>query len=126
MSGLASTRGCRPILLVALAAVWSSSAAARTFAPEADQIRSASEKAAAVTGKVEDPSGAVIVGAAVTLTPAGPGERFEATTDPKGVFRFESVPDGSYVLLVFRDGFAPYTSAVVIGTGEMAPLDVRL
>lgn len=92
----------------------------------ADPQSGKTQKTFVITGKVGDPSRAVIVGAAVSLTPTGSGERLETTTDPNGVFRIQNVPEGSYVLLVFRDGFAPLTRDVIVGPEEPPTLDVQL
>jgi iron complex outermembrane receptor protein len=118
----------RTILIVAVVASWSTSAGAWSPAMEDSGQRgtTATQRIAVVSGKVEDPSGAVIVGATVTLTPSGAGERYEATTDTKGVYRFDHVQEGSYVALVFRDGFAPLTQEVVIAPEQTVTLDFKL
>ena len=59
-----------------------------------------------VIGTVKDPSGAVVPGAAVTLTSAA-GEKREATAASDGTFRFALVPPGAYGLAVSAKGFAP-------------------
>ena len=127
MSGLGSTRAVRAILLATLATNGVTSASARSLVEDSrQQGASAPQRAAAVSGKVEDASGAVIVGATVTLTPTGAGERHETTTDTKGVYRFERVQEGSYLILVFRDGFAPLTRDVVIAPEQAVILDFKL
>ncbi len=77
-----------------------------------------------VTGKVIDTSGAVIVGAAVTLT-AGNNRR-EATTDTRGLYRFDRLPPGTYTILAFRDGFSPQVQDVVVPAGKVVTLDLKL
>jgi iron complex outermembrane receptor protein len=119
VAGLASTRVVRTILIVAIVAIvasWGTSAGAWLPAVEASAQHgtTAAQRNVAVSGKVEDASGAVIVGATVTLTPSGAGERHETTTDTKGVYRFDHVQEGPYLILVFRDGFAPLTREVII------------
>src|SRR6266851_7424788 len=127
MAGLAFTRAFRSILLAAVAANWATSAGARPLMEDLrQQGTTAPQRTAAVSGKVEDPSGAVIVGATVTFTPTGAGERHETTTDTKGVYRFERVQEGSYLILVFRDGFAPLTREVVIAPEQTLTLDFKL
>jgi iron complex outermembrane receptor protein len=118
----------RTILLVVVAASWGTYAGARPLAIEISDQRgtTATQRTASVSGKVEDPSGAVIVGANVTLTPTGAGERHETATDTKGVYRFDHVQEGSYLALAFRDGFAPLTRELVIAPEQEVALDFKL
>ncbi|HEX9502567.1 MAG TPA: carboxypeptidase-like regulatory domain-containing protein, partial [Thermoanaerobaculia bacterium] len=78
---------------------------------------------AIVGGKVVDPSGAVVVGATVTLT-AG-NHRFETTSDSQGRYHFDQVPPGSYTILAFHEGFSPKTQEVVTAIQPVA-LDLKL
>ncbi|MDE3153925.1 MAG: TonB-dependent receptor, partial [Acidobacteriota bacterium] len=55
---------------------------------------------------VRDPSGAVIVGAAVTVTAAG-GARREGKTGPNGEATFEGLAPGRYDVRATADGFEP-------------------
>ncbi len=77
-----------------------------------------------VTGKVVDPSGAAIVGATVTLT-AGNNHR-ETTSDTRGLYRFDQLPPGTYIILALRDGFSPRTQDVVVPAGQVVTLDLPL
>jgi iron complex outermembrane receptor protein len=79
----------------------------------------------AVHGLVKDSSGAVLVGAVVTLNGNGSGLSREAATDGRGRFRFEGVPTGGYTITAFRDGFAPVTQELTVG-GEDISLDLSL
>ena len=99
-----SRRAARTALVAVIVASCGPSATAWAFATTSPDQRGAetTQKVAAISGKVEDPSGAVIAGATVSLTPTGAGERYETTTDPNGVYHFERVPEGSYLALVFR------------------------
>src|SRR5215468_5779842 len=83
-----SKRAVHMPLIVLVAAGVGFGGPVHAFAPTgAGQRGSAStQKLAVVSGKVGDPSGAVIVGAKISLTPTGAGERFETTTDPKGIY----------------------------------------
>lgn len=60
------------------------------------------EQPAVVTGLVQDSAGATLAGAGVRL--AGSPHRQEA--DAQGAFRFDSLPAGSYTLLVEQPGYA--------------------
>lgn len=59
--------------------------------------------AAALTGAVRDPSGAVIVGAKVVLEAATP---LNTLTDVRGRFSFDCVSSGAHTLRISADGFA--------------------
>ncbi len=65
-----------------------------------------------VTGTVQDSSGAMIRGAAVTLTSVETGIRLPTSSNETGVYRFDAVDLGAYDLLVTHPGFQAY-----IGTG---------
>jgi tetratricopeptide (TPR) repeat protein len=73
-----------------------------------------------VTGVVElasDTSRSTAAGARVVL--GGNGRRFEATTDPKGAFRFDPVPAGTYTLVAVSGSLKPYILTLnVTSAGE--------
>ena len=61
-----------------------------------------------MTGEVSDTSGAVVVGALVTLTNSATGLKFAQTTNSAGVYRFASLPPGPGYEAVFSfTGFSP-------------------
>lgn len=66
----------------------------------------------AVTGVVIDESGAVVVGAQVTLTPTGGGASLVAVTDTDGAFAFVDIPVAGvsqrYDMRVVATGFGQY------------------
>jgi len=59
--------------------------------------------AATISGRVYDPSGAVVPGAAVQLSSAGAAKKESSGAD--GTFRFQSLTAGSYDLTVAVPGF---------------------
>lgn len=61
-----------------------------------------------VTGSVVDSSGAVIVGARVTLTNTGTSEAQTTASDTAGNFRFLLLPPGTYVLETSNAGFKTF------------------
>lgn len=64
---------------------------------------------AMVSGLVEDSTGAVIPGAAVTLQNARTAAKETTRSNGAGSFTFSSVPSGDYSLTVVRTGFESYT-----------------
>ena len=61
-----------------------------------------------VLGVVTDPSGNVVVGAAVTLINEGTGDQRTGKTDATGGFSFPSVLPGTYAVTVENAGFQKY------------------
>jgi iron complex outermembrane recepter protein len=80
-----------------------------------------------VSGIVRDPAGATISGATVKLS-SQKAAAFAAstTTDANGVFRFNDVPEGKYLLSIAAAGFAERTQALVIAGGDSRNLDLTL
>ena len=81
-----------------------------------------------VSGWVQDPAGAPVPGASVSLL--SPQGAIAATTrcDPAGAFRFDAVPSGSYVLTAGSAGFATRRLAVRVGadrTVEALAVDLQ-
>ena len=62
---------------------------------------------ATVQGRVEDPSGASIAAAQVTIENSRTGARTTAASSASGEFRFNTLAAGEYVLTTAADGFAP-------------------
>ena len=65
-----------------------------------------------VTGTVADPSGGVIVAAAVELRQSVTGFHQRQLTDANGAFRFNGVPHNNYQLAVAAPGFSPQSHPV--------------
>jgi hypothetical protein len=93
-------------------------AGARFGIPQQAQADSAGQTEApstSVSGTVLDPSGSFIPGADVSLIATNGRPIAKTTSDGKGEFRFEKVPQGKYQVRVtsmgFRDGVAPVTIA---------------
>lgn len=77
-------------------------------------------------GRVTDITGALIVGANVTITGAGGAER-TAQTNRTGEFVFNNLQPGIYTVRVASQGFTPYENAQVeINAGRGTALDVTL
>ncbi len=79
-----------------------------------------------VLGVVRDASGAVVMGANVSLTSAG-GVRRDTTTDASGHYAFSLVPPGTYRVDVAKAGFSTVSvQSVVVRITETTTLDLRL
>jgi hypothetical protein len=80
-----------------------------------------------VTGTVTDPTGAAVPGAAVTVTSADTGEKFNTTTSDKGEYTVPSIPAGTYQVLVTKAGFkAEAVEKVGLLVGVPGTVDVKL
>ena len=76
-------------------------------------------------GQVLDPSGAVVPGAAVTLTEGPAVLNVQSGND--GVYTFKSIPPGSYTLTVQANGFADFSkTGIVVAAGQTRQLNVSL
>src|ERR1035438_2488200 len=82
--------------------------------------------AGTVGGKVADPSGAVVVGAVVTLHNPLTNYRQSVRTDGNGVYRFTNVPLNSYHLGVGATGFAKFEQDVAVRSTVPLTQDVEL
>jgi hypothetical protein len=79
-----------------------------------------------VTGTVTDPTGRVVVGAAVTASDTQRGVVFKATTNGAGLYRL-SMPIGNYTLLVDAQGFDKVTHpAFELELGQTDQFDFKL
>ena len=91
------------------------------FAPKV----SAQSRTGTLTGNVEDPTGAVIPGAAITL--ARHGQIFKATSGPAGQYAFRNLAPGAYSVSATQSGFAPLTNAsVTIAAGQAKMMNLTL
>lgn len=80
-----------------------------------------------LTGVVNDPSGAVVANAKVSLRDAASGSERTTTTDSQGYYTFASVPVGTYDLSVEAAGFQGYkASGIALGGGEKRNVNVSL
>lgn len=67
-----------------------------------------------LVGTVTDSSGAVIQGAAATLTNTGTGERRTSPTGADGIYRFVNLVPGNYKMEVEHAGFKHYTQDQIL------------
>ena len=79
-----------------------------------------------ITGKVTDPNGAVVTGAAVTLSSVETGAQRTATTNDEGVYTITNLQPGTYEVVVEAANFAKSTQRVQVTVGAKASLETAL
>jgi iron complex outermembrane receptor protein len=86
------------------------------------------QQGATLSGRVTDPRGAAVGGAAVTLHErARTRARLSTVTDAEGAYRFERLAPGEYIVEAEGAGFAPGAAqAVSVGRDSEISLDLRL
>lgn len=78
-------------------------------------------------GQVEDPAGASVGNATVTLENAQNGRKLTLRTPPQGIFHFSNLPVGEYSMTVAAAGFATYSvSPIRIDIGRLIRVPVKL
>ena len=102
-----------------LAVVFAGVAAPGAFAQETVNF-------ASVSGRVTDPSGAVVSGAQVAARQTGTNVTATAVTDGEGRFRFPYLRVGSYDITVHDAGFADATRHLTLTLGSAFDLPVSL
>jgi len=80
-----------------------------------------------ITGQVTDPSGAVVVGAAVTAENTGTAVKTSAKTNATGVYTIRFLPIGTYTVTVEAAGFATENVAPFpLEIDQTAKFDIQL
>ncbi len=80
-----------------------------------------------LSGKVEDPTDAVIPGAVVTIQSVKNGTERKTETDPLGRFQFQDLAVGQYTISITRDGFAEFHGKFSVTPGKLAAsVDARM
>ena len=81
----------------------------------------------ALTGTVTDPTGGVVVGAAVAVSSKATGQERTATTDAAGIYTFSLLSPGNYSVKFSASGFKTQTvESVTINVTETAVLNQKL
>src|SRR5262245_36758120 len=81
---------------------------------------------ATLSGVVEDPTGAAITDAKVTITNLHDNQSSAVTTDEQGRFRFPYLRVGTYRLRIERNGFATVERELTLSLGETVDLAVHM
>ena len=80
-----------------------------------------------ISGKVVDPTGAVIPAARVTATEESTGKQSQATTALNGEYRFPALPVGKYSVKFEARGFRTETKApIAVDPDKMNEVDISL
>src|SRR2546421_12211350 len=81
----------------------------------------------AIGGTVQDPRGAVVQNAAVTVKNEETNAEKNGTTDSEGRYRIVQLQPGNYTVTVSGSGFATFTQQkVVVEVGRITPIDAAL
>ena len=80
-----------------------------------------------VSGTVKDPSGAIILGAAVTSTSVSDGARRAVTTNEQGYFLIPTLQPGEYKVVIESPGFRNFVvERVSVAVGQNVRVDASL
>jgi hypothetical protein len=79
-----------------------------------------------INGTVSDASGAVIVGANVSLKNVLTNETSSTTSNGSGIYTFSLLKPGDYTLTITRQGFKTVTENVTVVLGQVVPNNVTL
>jgi len=87
----------------------------------------AQEFRSTLTGKVTDPSGAVVVNVKVTAIKSDTNSRFETVTNSDGLYTIPFLPPGPYSVTAEASGFKKYLqSGIQIGSDTRVSQDIPL
>jgi len=90
-------------------------------------VRAAFPQTASLTGRVADPSGAVIQGARVNVESAATGISVSTLTNTEGFYNVPSLQPGRYAITVTKEGFVPLKqSGLELQVQQAARLDLTL
>ncbi len=90
-------------------------------------VATAQDATGRVTGEVTDPSGAVVVGAKITVTEVSTGVTRDTVTGNDGIYQVLQVPIGRYTVAVETPGFRKtLTSQATLRINETLRVDVKL
>jgi hypothetical protein len=82
---------------------------------------------ARLSGVITDSSGAVVVGATITIRDVGTGYTQTTSSTPAGQYAFPSLPVGNYQITVSMAGYTSYVQkGIVLSLGQAATQNVQL
>jgi hypothetical protein len=89
-------------------------------------VMAQSEVTGGINGTVTDPSGAVIAGAAVTLTSPATGTTLSTESAATGAYSFGLVKPGTYTLTFSKSGFKQTSEPVNVELGQTLMFNAKL
>ncbi len=90
-------------------------------------VLSAQEVSAGITGRVTDPSGAIIAGATVTIKDVSRGTTWSNPTNAEGIYAFPRIPPGTFEIKVEMQGFkTAIRDSVVLEMNQRARIDIPM
>ena len=90
-------------------------------------VAAKAQQSSSIDGLITDGSGGAVANAQVTLTDAGQGTVFTATTNSVGEYSIPALQAGTYTLLVTAAGFEKYeASGIVLRVSRTEKLDAKL
>ena len=97
------------------------------FAVASPSIWSQFAQRGGIGGLVEDPTGALVPGAKVTLVQLGQNQTRQITSDAQGHYEFDNLVAGQYLLIAAAPGFSTAKSeAVTVNIGTITSYNFKL
>src|SRR4051794_39286905 len=82
---------------------------------------------AQLTGRVTDPSQAIIPGAEISVTSADTGITREVKSNADGYFTVPALPSGTYTMVTRSTGFNPVSrSGITLNEGQVLRYDIKM
>ncbi len=79
-----------------------------------------------IAGTVTDPSGAVVIGATITVTSVDNGSVFTTKTGTTGAYRAPTLKPGDYTLVISQTGFRTTKEKVTVALGSVTTANLQL
>jgi len=80
-----------------------------------------------IEGTLTDPSGAVVVGAKVTITELATGRILNLSTTTAGIFVARALPPGAYKVQISASGFREFVDPeVIVEAGKVVKISPQL
>lgn len=79
-----------------------------------------------IVGTLSDPSGALIIGATVTISSVATGQAIEITTSSSGTFNLGPLVPGKYKILVSVENFISAETTVTVLIGNTTTVNLKL